>query len=206
MTLKFDGWPRKIIGHLSYTTSRFVHHFKSIGEMWWMTLENNRAPLLNFIQQICASFKSHGRIQTGVTVRKRSIRSKSVIFFVPCDLGIWWMTLKIIGYLFYTTSSFVHHFKAMGEFQLESQSGHAQFGSKSAIFLSRVTWNLTDDLDLEIWQMTLQNYRAPLLCYTKLCTLFRSHWHIQTGVTVRKRPIWVKVDDFFSRMTLKFYG
>ena len=31
VTLKFDGWPWKTIGHLSYTTSSFVHHFKAIG-------------------------------------------------------------------------------------------------------------------------------------------------------------------------------
>ena len=42
--------------------------------------------------------------------------------------------------------------------------------------------------DLEIWQMTLKNNRAPLQCYFKLCASFRSHWWIQTGVTVRKRP------------------
>ena len=50
--------------------------------------------------------------------------------------------------------------------------------------------------DLEIWQMTLQNNRAPLLCYFELCAAFRTHWWIQTGVTVRKRPIWVKFEDF----------
>ena len=33
VTLKFDGWPRKIIGHLFYTTLNFVHHFKAIGEL-----------------------------------------------------------------------------------------------------------------------------------------------------------------------------
>ena len=32
VTVKFDGWPRKTIGHFFYTTSSFVHHFKSIGE------------------------------------------------------------------------------------------------------------------------------------------------------------------------------
>ena len=58
--------------------------------------------------------------------------------------------------------------------------------------------------DLEIWWMTLQNNRAPLLCYSKLCSSFRSHWWIQTWVTVPKRPIWVKIDDFFSRVTSKF--
>ena len=50
--------------------------------------------------------------------------------------------------------------------------------------------------DLEIWQLTLKKNKAPLLCYVKLCASFRSHWWIPTRVTVRKRPIWVKVDDF----------
>ena len=42
--------------------------------------------------------------------------------------------LKTIGHLFYTTSSFVHHFKTIGEFKLELQSGNSQFGSKLTIF------------------------------------------------------------------------
>ena len=50
--------------------------------------------------------------------------------------------------------------------------------------------------DREIWWMTLQNNKAALLCYFKLCASFRSHWWIQIRVTVRKRPIWVKLDDF----------
>ena len=58
--------------------------------------------------------------------------------------------------------------------------------------------------DLEIWRMTLKNIRAPLLCYFKLYASFRSHQWIQAGVTVRKRPIWVKIDDFFSCVTLQF--
>ena len=58
--------------------------------------------------------------------------------------------------------------------------------------------------DLEIWRMTLKNNRAPLLCYFQLYASFRSHRWIQAGVTVRKRPIWVKMDDFFSRVTLQF--
>ena len=64
--------------------------------------------------------------------------------------------------------------------------------------------------DLEIWWMTLKNNRAPLLCYSKLCASFHSHWWIQTGVTVQKRPILVKNRRFLEpcdleiwRMTLK---
>ena len=60
--------------------------------------------------------------------------------------------------------------------------------------------------DLEIWWMTLKNSRAPLLCYPKLFVSFQSHWWIQTGITVRKRLIWVKIDNFLSRVTWKFDG
>ena len=38
-------------------------------EIWWMTLKNNRAPLLCYFK-LCVSFCSNMRIQTGVTVRK----------------------------------------------------------------------------------------------------------------------------------------
>ena len=58
--------------------------------------------------------------------------------------------------------------------------------------------------DPEIWRMTFKNKRASLLCYFKLCASFQCHRLIQTGVTVRKHLIWVKIDDFFSRVTLKF--
>ena len=148
---------------------------------------------------------------------------------------------KTIGHFFYTTSSFVHHFKSIGEFKLDLQSRNTQFGSKLVIYYPVWPWNLMDNLgkqygtssmllqalcinsyplgnsnwsyspetpnlgqirrllepcDLEIWRITLKNNRAPLQCYFKLCATFRSHWWIQTGVTVRKRPIWVKFDDF----------
>ena len=93
------------------------------------------------------------------------------------------------------SSGFVHHFITISEFKLELQSGNAQFGSKLAIFCPVWPWNLTDDL---------VNNREPLLTYFKLCTSFRSHWWIQTVVTIRKRPIWVKMGNFFTPVTLKF--
>ena len=114
--------------------------------------------------------------------------------FLSCvDLKIDGWPWKTIGHLFYTTSSFVHHFKAIGEFKLELQSGNAQFGSKFFV-----------PCDLEIWGMTLKNNRAPLLCCYKLYASFHSHQWIQTRVTVRKCPIWVKINVFWSRVTLKF--
>ena len=168
VNLNFDGWPWKTIGYLFCTTLSFLHHCKAIGELiwsyspetlnsgqnrrsfvpckleiWWMTLKNNKTPLLCCVK-LCASFHSHRWIQTGVTVRKRSIRVKIGNCFVPCDL--------------------------------------------------------------EIRRMTLKNKRAPLLHYCKRCAWFRSHWWIQTGATVRKHLILVKINDVLSRVTLKFDG
>ena len=121
--------------------------------------KNDRAPFL-YYTKLCASFQIHRRIQTRVTVRKRSIRVKISDFFVPCDLEIWQMTLKTIGHLFYVASNSVHNFIAISEFKLKWWSGNAQFGSKSVIFVL---------CDLEFWQMTLKNNRVPLVYYTKLC-------------------------------------
>ena len=169
-------------------------------EIWWMTLKNNRAPLLCCFP-LCAWFHCHMWIQTGVRVRKRLswvLTSVTLTF----DLWPWpfawtslltmvitpenlmmirwwehgekgvtdrrtdgqtdgqtdgrtdwtshiaaWSQLKTIEHLFYATSSFVHHFVAIGDFKLELQSGNAQFGSNSMIF--RAVWpcNLTYDLE-----------------------------------------------------------
>ena len=65
-------------------------------------------------------------------------------------------------------------------------------------------WSIFRPCDLEIWRMTPKNKKALLLYYIKLCVSFQIHQWIQTGVIVRKRPIWVKFDDFFSRVTWKF--
>ena len=67
--------------------------------------------------------------------------------FVLCDLEIWQMTWKNNRAPLLATLSFVHHYKVVGEFKLELQSGNAQFGSKSAIFCPVRPWNLTDDLE-----------------------------------------------------------
>ena len=112
-------------------------------EIWWMTLKNNRAPLL-YYAKLCASFQNHRWIQTWVIVRKRSIRVKISDFFVQCDL--------------------------------------------------------------EILRMTLKNNRAPFLCCFKLCASSHGHQWILAGVTVRKPSIQIKIGDFLSRVTLKVNG
>ena len=52
-------------------------------------------------------------------------------------------------------------------------------------------WRFLEPCDLEIWQMTFKNNRAPLLSIIKLYASFHHHMLIQTGVTVRKRLSWV---------------
>ena len=120
VTFKFDGWPRKSF----------------------------RAHLLYYIK-LCASFQIHRQIQTQVAVWKCPIRVKigNFLSLVTRKFNGWpWYT---IGHLFYTLSSFVHHFKTMDEFKLEFQSGNAQFVSKSAIFCPVWLWYLMDDLEKE---------------------------------------------------------
>ena len=117
-----------------------IHRFLSPCdlEIWCMTLKNNRAPLLYYIK-LCVSFQIHRWIQTKVTVRKRSIRVKIGNFWSCVTLKFDGWPWKTIGHLFYTTSSFVHHFIPIGDFKFQLQSGNAQFGSKLMIFFSRVT-------------------------------------------------------------------
>ena len=59
--------------------------------------------------------------------------------------------------------------------------------------------------DLEIWWMTLENNRASLLCCFKLCATFHSHWWIQTGVTVRKRPNLGQIRRFLELCDLAIW-
>ena len=151
-----------------------------------MTLQNNRTPLLYYVK-LCASFQIHWWIQTGFTVQKRPIRVEIGDMLSRVTLTFDGWPWKTIGNLFYATSNFVHHLVPIGEFKLELQSRNAQFGSNSMIFRAVRPCNLRDDLE---------NYRAPLLCYFKLCATFQSHWWIQTGVTVQKLPIWVKFYNF----------
>ena len=110
VTLKFDGWPSITIANLFYAILSFVHHFVAIGE-FKLELQS-------------------GNAQFG---------PKS-LFFSRVTLKYDGWPSKTIGHLCYATSSFVHHFVAIGEFKLEFQSGNAQSGSNSTLFRAvRVT-------------------------------------------------------------------
>ena len=152
VTLKFDGWPRKSIQHLFYTASSFLHNSKAISELkvewqsrnaqfgsklviifvpcdleiWRMTFKSIKASLLYI--KLCASFQSHLWIQTWFTIRKHSIRIKISNFLSSVTYKFDGWPWKTIGHLFYATSRYVHHFKAICEFKLELQSGNGWIG------------------------------------------------------------------------------
>ena len=86
--------------------------------------------------------------------------------------------------------------KSEGFYSCDRPSNLTQIGFKWSIFKPVWPWNLMDDHK--------KQYGTSSRCYFKLFASFRSHWWIQTGVTILKRLIWVKIDDFFSRVTLKF--
>ena len=152
-----------------------------------MTSKNYGAPLLNYVKFVHL-LKPLGDFKLELLSGNAQHGSKSAICLSHVTLKFDGWPRKTTGHLFYATLSFVHHFKAIGDFKLELQSRNAPFGSKSAIFLSRVT------LKFDGWHW--KNNRTPLLWCFKLCASFHSHWWIQTKVTVRKHPIWVKFDDF----------
>ena len=105
--------------------------------------------------------------------------------FAPSDLEIWQMTLKnsrapLLCY--YKLCAWFHCHMWIQTVVTVRKLQTSKFGSKSAIFVP---------CDLEIWQMILENIRAPHLSYFKLCAWLHCHMWIQTGVTVRKRVSWV---------------
>ena len=136
-------------------------------EIWWMNLENNRAPLLFYIK-LCASFQSHGWIRTGV--------SGNTPFWVKIGNFLSRVTLKFdgwpwktIGHLFYVFFQLCVLFHSHQWIQTRIAVRKCPIWDKIDVFCPVWPWNLTDDLE---------NHRVPLLCYFKLCASFRRHWWI----------------------------
>ena len=110
-------------------------------------------------------------------------------FFARVTLKFDGWSRKIIRHVFYTTSSF-------NLCIISDPSGNSNWRYSPETVNLCQNQRFVEPCDLRIWCMTLKNNRAPLLFYLKLCASFRSHWWIQTGDTVRKWPIWVKIDNF----------
>ena len=166
MTLTFDGWPRKIIRHLFYTTSSFVHHFKSIVE-FKLNLQSGNAQFRSQLAIFCQVWPWNLRNDLGKQYGTSSILHQTLcIISKPWVNSNWsysletpnsgknWRFLshvtfkfdrwpwKTIGHLFCVASSYVRHFISISEFKLELQSGNSQFGSKSRIILAVWPWTL----------------------------------------------------------------
>ena len=167
-----------------------------------MTLKNNRVPLLCCFQ-LCAWFHCHMWIQTGVKSPETAKLGVDL-----CDLDLWPLTLTFCMDI---TS---YHGNNSWKFQDDTMMGTWWTRQIWGIWKLRPAYSpqmpnlgqirrFLELCDLEIWRMTLKNNRASLLCCFKICATFHSHWCIETWVTVRKRTIWVKIDDFFSRVTLQ---
>ena len=163
-----------------------------------MTLQNNRAPLLCYFK-LCASFCSHWWIQTGVTVRKRLswvVTSVTLTF----DLWPWPFAWTWLLSLVITPENFM----MIGWWEHSQQDKSEGFDSCDRPSNLKLDSNrqFFRPCDREISWMTSKNNRA-LLYYVKLCASFQIHWWIQTGFTVQKRSIRVKIGDMLSRVTLK---
>ena len=134
---------------------------------------------------------SNPSVKSNLNYRPETLNSgQNWWLFVPRDLETWWTTLEnnmtLLLYHFKLCASFQSHGWIQIGITVRKHSIRVKIGNKCPV------WP-----DLEIWRMTLQNNLATLLCCFKLCTSLHSRWFIQAGVTVRKRPIWVKINDFF---------
>ena len=152
--------------------------------------KNNRAFLLYYVK-LCASFQIHQLIQTGVTVRNPLNGVEiEILSHVTLKFDGWpWKTIWHLFFFLYFSQNFEETRQIWGIWKLRPAY------SPETPNLGQNRWCFVP-CDLEIWWMTLENNRASLLCCFKLCATFHSHLWIQTGVAVRKRPIWVKFDNF----------
>ena len=94
------------------------------------------------LQALCI-ISYHRWIETGVTVRKRPLWVKIGDFSARVTLIFDRCPQKKTGNIFSATSSFLYHFEAICEYELEIQSGNAQIEAK--IFLPPWSWPLTSD-------------------------------------------------------------
>ena len=132
-------------------------------EIWWMTSKNYRAtlPTSSFVH-----FKSIGELKLKLQSGNAQFGSKLANFLSCVTLKFDGWPWKTIWHLFYTTSSFVHHFKATVNSHGSYSPEMVNSGQNRKFFVL---------CDLKIWRITLKNNRAPLLSCFKLCASFHSH-------------------------------
>ena len=137
---------------------KFVHHFVAIGDSKLEIQSRNakfgsKSTIFRAVWPCNLTYeleqgKSEGFESCDQPIVRKSpiwVKIGDVLYRVTLKFDGWpW---KTIGHLSFAVSIFVQHFIAIGEFKLELQSGNAQSGSKSTIFLAVWPWNLTDGLE-----------------------------------------------------------
>ena len=100
-------------------------------------------------------------------------------YFVPYDLEVWRVTKKN------NRVPLLCYIKLCASFQ-----SHGWIRTGVTVRQRSIRVKIGDffvPCDLEIWWMTWESNRAPVLYYIKLCASFQSHEWIQTGIKVQKR-------------------
>ena len=96
MTLKFDGWPWKTIGHLFYIASSFVHYFIATSEF---KLERSIWVKINdFLSRMTLKFdgwpwKTKGHFSLATSIFAHHFIIICEFKFNLCDLDLWPLTL-----------------------------------------------------------------------------------------------------------------
>ena len=165
VTVRWPWFPTQRASNIN-SVPMLRHHKRQMDRRTYgRTTWNQYTPPFNFVEaggiiSVCKVFDNlHVWLQQGKSEGFDSCDRPSILSILTYNwiqiLNFWahvtWKfdgrPQKTIGQLFYTMSSFVHHFKAIGKFKLELQSGNAQFGSKLVIFCPLWPQNLTDDLE-----------------------------------------------------------
>ena len=143
-------------------------------EIRWMTLKNNRAHLLCYVKLCAYHFIAIGEFKLETQSGKTQFGSKLAIFFVPCDLTIWQLTLKN------NRTSLLWYFKLCASF-------HSHWWFQSGVTArKRPYWdNICFDLcDLGLWPLTFT------FCMDISCVNGNNSWNFHDHDDPMKRTLW----------------
>ena len=162
-------------------------------EIWWITLKNNRAPLLCYFKP-CALFHSHRSIHTVVKIRKRQIRVKIGFF---CPGWLWNLTDDLVPLLCC--------FKLCASFRTRLWILTGVTARKHPMWV-KIGYFFVP-CDLEIWQMTLKNNRVPhqAWCITS-SSYVNSNWSYgpetaKLGIDLGDLDVWPLTSTFCMNIT-----
>ena len=179
VTLKFQGWPWT--GHVFYDTSSFVHNFIAICE-----------------------------VETGVSVQKSPNLGK--ISFELFHLAFWPLTLTFCMDITFVNDNYFWKFHddtmTQTAKKLWRTDGRMERWTEPFIELlghSLKKQGQSEGFDSCDRPSNISQVGFISTYYVKLCASFQIHWWIQTGVTVRKHSIPVKIGDFFVWCDLQIW-